>query len=71
MPREKSLMLVFQSKQGVQSFNAFDFLKEVISMVPVLGGSDATVEDTFVAKRRFVLLYSKILAFLFVMIFEN
>ncbi|CAA2975145.1 Hypothetical predicted protein [Olea europaea subsp. europaea] len=46
-----TLCLLFLRKQGVQSFNAFDFLKEVISMVPVLGGSDATVEDTFVAKR--------------------
>ncbi|KAL0437145.1 UNVERIFIED_CONTAM: Dr1-associated corepressor [Sesamum radiatum] len=38
-------------KQCVQSFNVFDFLRETVSKVPDLGGSDA-VEDRSATKRR-------------------
>ncbi|XP_011090215.1 dr1-associated corepressor-like isoform X1 [Sesamum indicum] len=39
-------------KQCVQSFNVFDFLRETVSKVPDLGGSDAVVEDRSATKRR-------------------
>ncbi|GAV68374.1 CBFD_NFYB_HMF domain-containing protein [Cephalotus follicularis] len=39
-------------KQCVQTFIVFDFLKEIVSKVPDLGGSDAAGEDRSVAKRR-------------------
>ncbi|MCL7028938.1 hypothetical protein MKW94_017686 [Papaver nudicaule] len=38
-------------KQCVQSFNVFDFLKEIVSKVPDFGGSDAGGEDR-ASKRR-------------------
>ena len=40
-------------KQCVQAFNVFDFLKDIVSKVPDLGGSEAAGEDCSVAKRRF------------------
>ena len=42
-------------KQCVQTFNVFDFLKDIVSKVPDLGGSGATSDDRSVTKRRFVL----------------
>ncbi|KAI3450085.1 hypothetical protein Pfo_006750 [Paulownia fortunei] len=39
-------------KQCVQSFNVFDFLKDTVSKVPDLGGSDAAAEDKSATKRR-------------------
>ncbi|CAN4119075.1 unnamed protein product [Withania somnifera] len=40
----------FHLKQCIQSFNVFDFLKDVVSRVPDLGGSDAGAESA--TKRR-------------------
>ncbi|CAN4120062.1 unnamed protein product [Withania somnifera] len=40
----------FHLKQCIQSFNVFDFLKDVVSRVPDLGGSDAVAESA--TKRR-------------------
>lgn len=40
-------------KQCVQAFNVFDFLKDIVSKVPDLGGSEAAGEDRSVTKRRF------------------
>lgn len=37
-------------KQCIQSFNVFDFLKDVVSRVPDLGGSDGGAESA--TKRR-------------------
>ncbi|XP_010031686.2 dr1-associated corepressor [Eucalyptus grandis] len=39
-------------KQCVQTFNVFDFLSEIVSKVPDLGGSDAAGDDRSAAKRR-------------------
>ncbi|PON74093.1 Transcription initiation factor [Parasponia andersonii] len=39
-------------KQCVHTFNVFDFLKDIVSKVPDLGGSDTAGEDRSVAKRR-------------------
>ncbi|KAI3733826.1 hypothetical protein L6452_13283 [Arctium lappa] len=39
-------------KQCVQSFNVFDFLREIVDRVPDLGGSDAAGEDRSATKRR-------------------
>lgn len=39
----------------MQTFNVFDFLKDIVSKVPDLGGSVATGDDHAVTKRRFVL----------------
>lgn len=36
----------------MQSFNVFDFLREIVSKVPDLGCSDASGEDRSAAKRR-------------------
>lgn len=44
-------------KQCVQTFNVFDFLKDIVSKVPDLGGSVATGDDQTVTKRRFVFGY--------------
>ncbi|KAL8196074.1 hypothetical protein R6Q57_025074 [Mikania cordata] len=38
-------------KQCVQSFNVFDFLREIVGKVPDLGGSDAAGEDKSSTKR--------------------
>ena len=37
----------------MQTFNVFDFLKDIVSKVPDLGGSVATGDDHAVTKRRF------------------
>jgi hypothetical protein len=47
-------------KQCVQTFNVFDFLKDIVSKVPDLGGSEASGEDRSVAKRRFGKMFSLI-----------
>nr|XP_043630533.1 dr1-associated corepressor-like [Erigeron canadensis] len=39
-------------KQCVQSFNVFDFLRDIVSKVPDLGGTDAAGEDRPATKRR-------------------
>nr|XP_043634207.1 dr1-associated corepressor-like [Erigeron canadensis] len=39
-------------KECVQSFNVFDFLREIVGKVPNLGGSDAPGEDRSATKRR-------------------
>ncbi|KAL0285302.1 UNVERIFIED_CONTAM: Dr1-associated corepressor [Sesamum calycinum] len=39
-------------KQCVQRFNVFDFLKDTVSKVPDLGGSDAATEDKCATRRR-------------------
>ena len=39
----------------MQTFNVFDFLKDIVSKVPDLGSSVATGDDHAVTKRRFVL----------------
>ncbi|KAJ0021529.1 hypothetical protein Pint_31529 [Pistacia integerrima] len=39
-------------KQCVETFNVFDFLREIVSKVPDLGGSDTAGDDRSVAKRR-------------------
>ncbi|XP_040993573.1 dr1-associated corepressor-like [Juglans microcarpa x Juglans regia] len=39
-------------KQCVQTFNVFDFLRDIVSKVPDLGGFDAAGEDRSAAKRR-------------------
>ncbi|KAJ0594759.1 putative transcription factor Hap3/NF-YB family [Helianthus annuus] len=39
-------------KQCVQSFNVFDFLRDIVGKVPDLGGSDAAGEDRSAPKRR-------------------
>ncbi|VFR02964.1 unnamed protein product [Cuscuta campestris] len=39
-------------KQCVQTFNVFDFLKDIVSRVPDLGGSDTAVDDRSTSKRR-------------------
>ncbi|KAK4441387.1 Dr1-associated corepressor [Sesamum alatum] len=39
-------------KQCVQSFNVFDFLRDTVSKVPDLGGSDVVAEDRSATKRR-------------------
>lgn len=41
-------------KQCVQTFNVFDFLNDIVSKVPDLGGSVAIGDDQTVTKRRFV-----------------
>lgn len=41
-------------KQCVQSFNVFDFLKEIVSKVPDFGGSDAGGEDRAHKRRKTV-----------------
>ena len=40
-------------KQCVQTFNVFDFLREIVSKVPDLGGPDAAGDERGVSKRRF------------------
>lgn len=41
-------------KQCVQSFNVFDFLREIVSKVPDYGGgTDAAGEERPIARRRF------------------
>ncbi|GAB2277125.1 hypothetical protein Dimus_011832 [Dionaea muscipula] len=42
-------------KQCVQSFNVFDFLRDVVSRVPDLGSSHGGADDTSAAKRRKVI----------------
>ncbi|WJX59234.1 hypothetical protein P8452_44584 [Trifolium repens] len=44
----------FHLKQCVQTFSVFDFLNDIVSKVPDLGGSIATGDDQTVPKRRFV-----------------
>ncbi|KAL8544975.1 hypothetical protein ACS0TY_005257 [Phlomoides rotata] len=39
-------------KQCVQSFNSFDFLKDVVNKVPDLGGSDGAAEEKSATKKR-------------------
>lgn len=39
-------------KQCVQTFNVFDFLKDIVSRVPDLGGSDTSIDDRTASKRR-------------------
>lgn len=39
-------------KQCVQSFNVFDFLKDTVSRVPDLGGSEASADDRSATKKR-------------------
>ncbi|XP_057953424.1 uncharacterized protein LOC131147835 isoform X2 [Malania oleifera] len=39
-------------KQCIQSFNVFDFLREIVSKVPDLSGYDAVGEDRSIVKRR-------------------
>ncbi|VFQ69852.1 unnamed protein product [Cuscuta campestris] len=39
-------------KQCVQTFNVFDFLKDIVSRVPDLGGSDTAVYDRSTSKRK-------------------
>ncbi|KAJ0083605.1 hypothetical protein Patl1_30117 [Pistacia atlantica] len=39
-------------KQSVETFNVFDFLREIVSKVPDLGGSDTAGDERSVAKRR-------------------
>ncbi|XP_035545846.1 dr1-associated corepressor-like isoform X3 [Juglans regia] len=39
-------------KQCVQTFNVFDFLRDIVNKVPDLGGFDAADEDRSAAKRR-------------------
>lgn len=41
-------------KQCVQTFNVFDFLKDIVGKVPDLGGAVATGDDQTITKRRFV-----------------
>lgn len=47
----------------MQNFNLFDFLRETVSKVPELGGSEIASEDrsTSTIKRRFFFLWRKIL----------
>lgn len=51
--RLTNLYLLIYRKQCVQKFNVFDFLREIVSKVPDLGGSDTAGEERSVAKRRF------------------
>uniref|UniRef100_A0A3N7FHW1 Transcription factor CBF/NF-Y/archaeal histone domain-containing protein n=1 Tax=Populus trichocarpa TaxID=3694 RepID=A0A3N7FHW1_POPTR len=39
-------------KQCVQTFNVFDFLREIVSKVPDLGGPDAAFDEHGIGKRR-------------------
>ncbi|KAH1062422.1 hypothetical protein AAZX31_02G260700 [Glycine max] len=50
--RGAKTMNAFHLKQCVQTFNVFDFLKDIVSKVPDLGGSVATGDDHAVTKRR-------------------
>ncbi|TKY57103.1 Dr1-associated corepressor [Spatholobus suberectus] len=50
--RGAKTMNAFHLKQCVQTFNVFDFLKDIVSKVPDLGGSVATGDDHTVTKRR-------------------
>jgi hypothetical protein len=45
---------LIRRKQCVQTFSVFDFLNDIVSKVPDLGGSIATGDDQTVPKRRFV-----------------
>jgi len=56
-----SSILCLCRKQCVQTFNVFDFLKDIVSKVPDLGGSVANGDDHTV-KRRFVLWLILLLA---------
>ncbi|KAG5053237.1 hypothetical protein JHK87_005435 [Glycine soja] len=58
--RGAKTMNAFHLKQCVQTFNVFDFLKDIVSKVPDLGGSVATGDDHAVTKRRFVLWIRKV-----------
>ncbi|KAG4962058.1 hypothetical protein AAZX31_14G037400 [Glycine max] len=50
--RGAKTMNAFHLKQCVQTFNVFDFLKDIVSKVPDLGSSVATGDDHAVTKRR-------------------
>ncbi|XLS99911.1 hypothetical protein HN51_049263 [Arachis hypogaea] len=39
-------------KHCVQTFNVFDFLKDILNKVPDLGGSGATGDDRSIPKKR-------------------
>lgn len=51
-------------KQCVQTFNDFDFLKDIVSKVPDLGGHVASGDDRIVCKRRFVNLFNYYVLFI-------
>ncbi|CAH9100102.1 unnamed protein product [Cuscuta epithymum] len=42
----------FHLKQCVQTCNVFDFLKDIVSRVPDLGGSDTAIDNRSASKRR-------------------
>ncbi|KAI5433420.1 hypothetical protein KIW84_020628 [Lathyrus oleraceus] len=52
LKRGAKTMNAFHLKQCVQTFNVFDFLNDIVSKVPDLGGSVATADDQTVTKRR-------------------
>ncbi|XP_058107369.1 uncharacterized protein LOC131250955 [Magnolia sinica] len=52
LQRGAKTMSSLHLKQCVQRFNVFDFLREIVSKVPDLGGSDAAGEDRSVTRRR-------------------
>jgi hypothetical protein len=51
--RELRFFYEIYRKQCVQTFNVFDFLREIVSKVPDLGGPDAAFDEHGIGKRRF------------------
>ncbi|XP_031272464.1 ankyrin repeat-containing protein BDA1-like isoform X2 [Pistacia vera] len=52
LKRAAKTMNSLHLKQCVETFNVFDFLREIVSKVPDLGGSDTAGDERSVAKRR-------------------
>ncbi|RWR83408.1 dr1-associated corepressor-like protein [Cinnamomum micranthum f. kanehirae] len=52
LQRGAKTMSSLHLKQCVRSFNVFDFLREIVSKVPDMGGSDAAGEDRSITRRR-------------------